>query len=80
MVMASAIVMENLILKVFVESINSFWSTDSVGPEVQHFVKKKLAQTIRLLVSIYAVLLLSSTIMFPIFGDHNEWCVCEVAL
>jgi hypothetical protein len=79
MVMASAIVMENLILKVFVESINSFWSTDSVGPEVQHFVKKKLAQTIRLLVSIYAVLLLSSTIMFPIFGDHNEWCVCEVA-
>jgi hypothetical protein len=43
MVMASAIVMENLILKVFVESINSFWSTDSVGPEVQHFVKKKIS-------------------------------------
>jgi hypothetical protein len=32
-----------------------------------------------MLFSIYAVLLVSSTIMFPIFGDHREWSVCEFA-
>jgi hypothetical protein len=77
--MASATVMEDVILKTLDESISAFWSTDSVGPEVQHFVKKQSAQTNYFYFSIYAVLLVASTIMFPIFGDHREWNVCEIA-
>jgi hypothetical protein len=79
MLMAFAIAAENVIMKIFDETNSSFWSTDSVGPEVQHFVRKKSAKTNNLLLSIYAVLLLSSIVMFPIFGDHREWSVCEVA-
>ncbi|KAJ3621292.1 hypothetical protein MTP99_003444 [Tenebrio molitor] len=78
MVMASAIVMEDVILKTVDESISSFWSTDSVNPEVQHSIKKKSAQINNMYFSIYAFLLVSSTSMFPIFGDHREWNVCEV--
>jgi hypothetical protein len=79
MVMASAIVMEDVILKTFDESINSCWSTDSVGPEAQHSIKKKSAQINNMYFWIYSFLLVSSTSMFPIFGDHREWNVCEVA-
>jgi hypothetical protein len=78
MVMASAIVMEDVILKTVDESISSFWSTDSVSSEVQHSIKKKSAQINNMYFSIYAFLLVSSTSMFPIFGDHREWNVCEV--
>jgi hypothetical protein len=35
MVMASATVMEDVILKTVDESISLCWSTDSVGPEVK---------------------------------------------
>jgi hypothetical protein len=79
MLMASAIVMEDEILKIFDESVSAVWSTDSVGPEVQHFIKKKSAQINYMYFSIYAVVLLFSTCMFPIFGDHHEWIVCEDA-
>jgi hypothetical protein len=79
MVMASAIVMEDVILKLVNELNSSFWSIDSLGAEVQYFAKKKSAQTNYMLFSIYAVLFVSSTIMFPIFGDHREWSVCEFA-
>jgi hypothetical protein len=79
MVMAFAIFMEDVLLKIVGESNSSFWSTDSVGPEVQHFIKKKSAQINYMYFSIYAVVLVSSTSMFPIFGDHREWNVCEVA-
>jgi hypothetical protein len=44
---------------------------------VQHFIRNKSAKTNRLLLSIYAVLLLSSIVMFPIFGNHREWSVGE---
>jgi hypothetical protein len=79
MLMASAIVMEDEILKIFDESVSAVWSTDSVGPEVQHIIKKKSAQINYMYFLIYAVVLLSSTCMFPIFGDHYEWIVCEDA-
>ncbi|KAJ3621295.1 hypothetical protein MTP99_003447 [Tenebrio molitor] len=79
MLMAFSIAMEDAVMKIIDEANSSFWSTDSVGPEVQHIIRNKSAKTNHLLLSIYAVLLLSSIVMFPIFGDHREWSVCEVA-
>jgi hypothetical protein len=40
--MASAIVMEDVILKLVNELNSSFWSIDSLGAEVQYFAKKNL--------------------------------------
>jgi hypothetical protein len=79
MLMAFSIAMEDAVMKIIDETNSSFWSTDSVGPEVQHIIRNKSAKTNNLLLSIYAVLLLSSIVMFPIFGHHREWSVCEVA-
>jgi hypothetical protein len=52
MLMAFAIAAENVVIKIFDETNSSFWSTDSVGPEVQHFIRNKSAKTNRLLLSI----------------------------
>jgi hypothetical protein len=79
MTMVSVALVEDVILKTYDESNGSFCPTDSAGSEVQHSIKKKSAQINYMYFSIYAVVLLSSAIMFPIFGDHREWSVCEVA-